>query len=107
MQSEVGAETGVGHLDLGKLETEDLGRFEWFGDTGRQLFPFFSNGGAVTVNLLPAIVGAALIFLLDITILVLILNPSLGASTGSGYEAPAGTGYGGSAASGYGAGSTG
>ena len=25
MQSEVGAETGVGHLDLGKLETEDLG----------------------------------------------------------------------------------
>ena len=38
--------------------------------------------GAVTVNILPAIVGAALLFLLALPILVLILNPNLGASTG-------------------------
>ena len=52
------------------------------------------------MNILPAIVGAALFFLLALPILILLFNPVINPSTGygapaeTGYEAPAGTGYG-------------
>ena len=80
---------------------------DWFQESGRQLFPLFFNGGecifeystltvtrallgftnnkkpgAVTVNLLPAIVGAGLVLLLLLPLLFLVVDPDLGTTSG-------------------------